>query len=70
MIKIYRCAYIYNETPGAKVRFSGWVRPEGMADVKHNILTVRIPANGEGDAGIPPTILGWEEMSLEADEIE
>ena len=68
MIKIYRCAFVYNESDEAKVRFSGWVRPEGMAEVKANVLTVNIPGEG-GEPGTPPVILGWEEKSLEADEV-
>jgi hypothetical protein len=40
-----------------------------MAEVKTNILTFNIPPNGQGEPGVPPTILGWQEMHLEVDEV-
>lgn len=67
MIKIYRCAYVNNGSPDARVHFSGWVRVEGMEEAKAEILSVLILEEGGGRT--PPIILGWEEMQLEADEV-
>ena len=62
--KIYRLAYIF-ET--GDVKFSGWVRAEDMADCKARVNAIQ-QAGANSSDGVPPTIVGWEEKKIEADE--
>lgn len=63
-IKIYRAVYQRADNSffhRSNLGFHRWVKAEDMQLIRDEIRII------EGD-GEPPTIIGWEEMELEADE--
>lgn len=73
-MKIYRVAYVYEDRP--RVRFSAWVHSDNILALQAHVLTIgrkRItpsePGEPQNDPEIVyPTILGLDEINLEAQE--
>ena len=74
MAKIYRVAFVYEDRP--RVRFSSWVQAGDIVALSAHILTIgrkRIAPSAPGDPPndpemVYPTVVGWQEMKLEAPE--
>lgn len=67
-VKVYRAAYVFGNAENAIVRFSGWVSADGIDEVQGIIEAVN-PSMDGGEAGVTPTILGWEEKELDTEPI-
>ena len=66
-IKIYRAVYRGGDGETffsrSNLNFHRWV-------VASDMEAARVELNTVVNSGTPPTIIGWEEMELEADEVE
>ena len=65
-VKVYRAAYTFENAEDARVYFSDWVSLDGIDEVEAKLEAVNPPLDG-GAAGVTPTILGWEEKSLDTE---
>ena len=68
VVKVYRAAYTFGDAEDARIFFSDWVSLAGIDEVQSMLEAVNPPLNG-GNAGVTPTILGWEEKELDTDPV-
>lgn len=65
-IKIYRAAYLLGDNEDAEIKFSKWVRSEGIDEVLATLPPATPSVGGEG-IEIEPTVIGWEEKELDTE---
>ena len=65
-IKVYRAAYVFGSEEDARIHFSDWIKTDGFDEVEEMLAAVNPSVDG-GQAGVEPTILGWEEKELDTE---
>ena len=63
--KIYRLVYVFEDnSEKSDVKFSGWVRSSQKQKCLDRVNAIQQQGDNSSE-GIPPTILGWQELALE-----
>ena len=63
---VYRAAYTFGDAEDATVHFSDWVDISGIDEIE-SVLEAVNPSRNGGEAGVTPTILGWEKKELDTE---
>ena len=69
VVPIYRAAYVFEGTEDARMFFSEWVQADGRDEIVAKLAAVNPSVNGS-EAGVSPTIVGWEKKNLEDPELD